>query len=318
MNKKTLLLLDGHNIFIRAYSGLARQNLQNSHGVGTWGIYGTLNTIAGMIRKYEPSHILLAFDKGRSSKRRAIDPEYKANRNKSQEKKKDDDRLFQDFRPQLELTILFCEKIGIPFLRLQDVEADDILAKATREFSPIFEETVIVSADHDIQQLIRHNIKIVKPSLGQSRGIKEEILTVETVMSEWGVEPWRLPEIWALMGDKGDNVPGIPGIGPKKATKLIAEHGDLETVLSLDDPKIQAHLDVVRRAYSLIELTGEDDIPFPPLGNLQFQPTQYSDKTVARRELLELFDRYELNSIRDRWAQGTLWSNGPSFGRKLK
>jgi DNA polymerase-1 len=312
--KKTLLLFDGHNIYIRAFSGLARQNLRNSEGIGTWGAYGTLNTIASMVRRYEPTHVLVAFDKGRSSKRLAIDSEYKANRNKNKEKKSTDDSFFEEFRPQMELTFELCKRIGIPFLRLQDVEADDIIAKAVREFRDVFDEIVIVSADHDIRQLIRHNVKVVKPSLGQ-KGIDEEVFGPEQIMEEWGVTPWRLPEIWALMGDKGDNIEGIRGIGPKKATKLIADYGSLEKAIE-ENELVAENEEIVRKAYSLIILEGLDDIPFPPLGSLQFSPVEPSTK-VYGDQLKKLFDYFELTSITERWTKGTLWRKEVPFGRKL-
>ena len=80
MKKNTFLIFDGTNVFIRSFSGLMRQGLTAPNGEGTWGAFGAYNVVSNMIRKYEPSHVLIAFDKGRSSKRLLIDPEYKANR----------------------------------------------------------------------------------------------------------------------------------------------------------------------------------------------------------------------------------------------
>lgn len=312
--KKTLLLIDGHNIFIRAYSGLKNQDLRNKDGFPTYGIHGALTTVAGMIRKYEPSHVLIAFDQGRSSKRIDMDPNYKANRVKSKEEKTRDEP--DEFRPQFDIFLQACYRLGIPHLRINNVEADDIIAKAVTNFSQTFEQVVIVSADHDIQQLIRSNVVVVKPSLGRSRNIKEEVFTMDKIREEWGVDPWRLPEVWALTGDKGDNIEGIHGIGPKKATKLIRDYGDLETLLSSDEPLVNDHHDVVKLAFRLIELQGLDEIPFPPLGNLQFNPSKYEDKTTHTLELEKLFSVLELNSIKERWINGTLWRD-LKLGRSL-
>lgn len=267
-----------------------------------------------MIRRYEPTHVLIAFDKGRSSKRLAIDPEYKANRVRSKEKKAALKDPVEDFRPQLDLVFQFCLKIGIPYLRLENVEADDIIAKAAIEFGEVFDQVVIVSADHDIHQLIRENVIVVKPSLSQSRDVKEEVFNTQSVIDQWKVEPIRLPEIWAIMGDKGDNVPGVPGLGPVKATKLIEEHGDLESVIS-NNEKVKEHEEIVRRAFKLIQLDGKDNIPFPPLGNLQFNPVTPTTPVHGDR-LLKLLDHFELNSIKERWLNGTLWREH-SLGRKL-
>jgi len=266
MQKRTLLLIDGHNVFIRSFNGLMKHALSAPDGTGTWGIFGSFNVVANMVRKYEPSHLLIAFDKGRSSKRLAIDPEYKANR-----RKPSNDISEDEFKPQLATFRFLCSKNGLPYMDLAGVEADDIIANAALRCSGVFERVVIISADHDLHQLVRDNIIVVKPSISY-RDLDAEIFDMEAVKNEWGVDPWRLPEIWALMGDKGDNIKGIQGIGPKKATKLIAEHGDLESVLKLDDPKIADNVEIVKKAKLLIELGTDEDLPFPPLGDLQFNP----------------------------------------------
>jgi len=316
VDKRTLLLVDGHNVFIRAYSGLARQDFRNSDGIATWGVYGFLNTLTAMTRRYQPSHVLITFDKGKSKKRLELYPQYKANRDKSSkeriEKKKATGEI-DEFLPQFNLLFEFLEVMGVPYLRIDGVEADDILAKATVELRPLFEKVVIISADHDIMQLVRSNVIVVKPSLSQSRDIKEEVFTIEKVIEQWGVEPWRLPEVWALMGDKGDNIPGVPGIGPVKAKKLIQAFGNFEK--ALESEKINEYEPTVRRALDLIKLDGKDDIPFPPLGNLQFNPVK-KENTEHGLKLAEMFDYFEFNVMKERWANNELWSE-KTFGRKL-
>lgn len=317
MDKKTLLIFDGHNIFIRSFSGLMRHGLSAPDGTGTWGTFGAYNTIVSMIRTYEPTHVLLAFDKGRSAKRLAIDPEYKANRKRNESKPKSpmDVAFSQDFKPQFASFIELCQLSGIPYLRVDDTEADDIIATAALSLHSTFDRVVIISADHDIHQLIRPNVTVVKPSISY-KDIDQEIHDMGSVITEWGVEPWRLPEIWSLMGDKGDNVKGIPGIGPKKATKLIAEHGDLASVLSLEDPKISEHVDVVIKAQRLITLGVDEDLPFPALGNLQFNPVKPGTEhgSTFEKKLKEL----GFAQVRDRWLKGQLWHDAPKFGRGLR
>jgi DNA polymerase-1 len=269
-----------------------------------------------MVRKYDPSHVLIAFDKGRSTKRLAIDPEYKANRHKPSDKPRNatDDAFSTEFKPQLATFMNLCLKSGVPFMSLDGVEADDIIATAALKHRTVFDRVVIVSADHDLHQLIRDNIIVVKPSISY-RDIDAEVFDTQSVKAEWGVEPERLPEIWALMGDKGDNIKGIQGVGPKKATKMIAEHGDLETVLSLDDEKIQNNIDVVRKAKSLIELGVDDELPFPPLGDLQFHPVEHGGPNA--RELEEVFINLGFTQIRSKWFHRNLWADKRGFGRSL-
>jgi DNA polymerase-1 len=316
MEKSTLLLIDGHNIFIRSFSGLMRHGLSAPNGEGTWGAYGAYNVVTSMIRKYNPSHVLIAFDKGRSTKRLAIDPEYKANRHKPSDKPKTamDDAFSTEFKPQMATFMNLCLKSGIPFMSLEGVEADDIIATAALKHKEVFDKIVIVSADHDLHQLIRPNIIVVKPSISY-KDIDAELYDVEAIKNEWGVEPERLSEIWALMGDKGDNVKGIPGIGPKKAMKLIAEHGDLETVLNLEDEKIQNNIEVVRMAKRLIELDVDNDLPFPPLGDLQFTPVRHGGPNA--QALDELFVNLGFTQIRSRWFHNNLWNDVRGFGRSL-
>jgi len=314
MEKKTLLIFDGHNVFIRSFSGLMRQGLSAPDGSGTWGAYGAFNVIANLVRKYEPSHLLVAFDKGRSSKRLALDPEYKANR-KHDNKSPMGDVFSMEFKPQLSMFMHLCLNAGLPYMRIENVEADDIIATAALNYSGVFERIIIVSADHDLHQLIRHNITVVKPSISY-KDIEEEIYDVVSIHEQWGVDPWRLPEIWALMGDKGDNVKGIPGIGPKKATKLIAENGDLNSVLALEDPKISDHINTVRLAKKLIELNIDEELAFPPLGNLQFNPVKYGDDNALNLE--QLFDQLGFVQVKDRWKNNTLWKDVIPFGRKLR
>jgi len=314
MEKRTLLLFDGHNIFIRSFSGLMRQGLSAPDGSGTWGIYGAFNVVANLVRKYEPTHVLIAFDKGRSSKRLALDPEYKAHRDKKRDPSKPMDQAFSlEFRPQLEIFKLLLNRSGVPYLSIDNVEADDIIAHAALSNNAVFDRVVIVSADHDLQQLIRQNIFVVKPSISY-KDIVEEVYDAASIIEEWGVEPWRLPEIWALMGDKGDNVKGVPGIGPKKATKLIADHGNLEN--ALNDPKVVEFQDVVMLASALIKLDTDDELLFPPLGNLQFNPIKPGDPSAKKLE--DLFDELGFTQVKDRWKHNTLWNEILPFGRKLQ
>jgi DNA polymerase-1 len=316
MNKKTLLLIDGHNIFIRSFSGLMRHGLSAPNGEGTWGAYGAYNVVTSMIRKYEPSHVLIAFDKGRSAKRLAIDPEYKANRRNHNDKPRNamDEAFSTEFKPQLGTFMNLCTKSGIPFMSIENVEADDIIATAALKHQTVFDKIIIVSADHDLHQLIRDNIIVVKPSISY-KDINAEVYDVESIQKEWGVAPSRLSEIWALMGDKGDNVKGIQGVGPKKATKLIADNGDLETVLNLDDPKIKENIEIVRKAKLLIELVQDDELPFPPLGDLQFTPVRHGGPNA--KELDELYVSLGFTQIRSRWYHNNLWNDTKNFGRGL-
>ena len=309
---KTLLIVDGHNVVLRAYFGLLKQQLRTKEGIGTWGVYGAFNSIASQIKKYEPTHLLITLDWGRSSKRLAIDPNYKANRIGTQS-----DSNHEESRQQVKLFIELCDKMNLPLVRFNNVEADDLIAKAAKSFKNNFDSIVIISSDHDIRQLINEKTIVVKPSLGQSKNIEEQIFDREKILEVYGIEPNRLPEIWALTGDSGDNIPGVPGIGEKTAIKLIETHGNLTSLLMSDQKKTAGYSEVIRTAYKLVTLDGLDDIPFPTLDSIKFNPIEYDIEDLKSNKLELFLDKYELNSIKNRWINSTLWAKDPDIGRRI-
>ena len=167
----TLLIVDGHNIVLRSYYGLLKQQLRTREGVGTWGVYGAINSIASQVKAWEPSHMLVTLDWGRSSKRIAIDPNYKANRTFNQS-----DTNYEESRAQVKIFKEFCNTIGIPLLTIANVEADDIIAKAVKSFEKQFDKIVIISSDHDIRQLVSEKVIVIKPSLGGKKILRNRFL----------------------------------------------------------------------------------------------------------------------------------------------
>ena len=165
-----------------------------------------------------------------------------------------------------------------------------------------------------MQQLIKDNIVVVKPSIGY-RDIDKVVIDRQKVLDEWGVEPHRLPEIWSLMGDKGDNVKGVPGIGPKKAIKLIAEYGDLESVLLSDNPKIIDYVDTVRKAEKLIRLSFDAELTPVSESEMKFEPVEYDGE--GSKNLEDLYDMLGFNNFKDRWKNNLLWNKTKHFGRKV-
>jgi len=304
MNK--LLIIDGHNVGLRAYFGLIKQGLRTRDGIGTWGLYGAINSLSFYVKEYQPTHLLVAFDKGRSAVRTEIFSEYKANRTNSSPDN------FQESRQQINLFEEFCQLANVKTVRVQNIEADDIIAQTVHAYANKFDQVVIVSADHDIKQLIQDNVIVVKPSLGQSRDVKQEIHTYKSIREEYDMEPKDLRQIWALTGDKGDNIPGVPGIGEKTALKLLRKYGGFKELLDSDEPKIEGYQEVIKKAYRLVDLFIEMvELDIPTLEELKFKPE--TSKLGLDKFLIE----YELNSIRSRYQDGLLWKEAPSIGRKL-
>ena len=302
-----LLIIDGHNVALRAYFGLLKQGLRTRSGVGTWGLYGAINSLSFYVKEYEPTHILVAFDKGRSAIRSEILPEYKANRISN-----GPDENYQESRQQINLFEEFCKQAVIKTLRIQNVEADDIIAQTIHAYADKFDQVVIVSADHDIKQLIKSNVIVVKPSLGQSRDVKQEVHSYESIRKEYDMEPEDLRQVWALTGDKGDNIPGVPGIGEKTALKLIRKYGSFAALLDSDETKIAGHRDTIEKAFSLVNLfIQHEDLDIPKLEELKF------NSSISQLGLDKFLIEYELNSIRSRYQDGLLWKEAPSIGKKL-
>jgi len=216
---KKLLLIDGSNLMFRAYYATAYSGnlMQNSRGEYTNAVFGMANML-NLILKEEFSHILVAFDKGKSTYRHKEYEAYKAGRKP----------MPDEFREQLPLIKEITERLGIFTYETEALEADDIIGILTKKYYDDFDDIEIISNDKDLYQLLNHkvNMRISK------RGLEpEKIFTEKTLDEELGIKPKQVPDLKGLMGDASDNLPGIPGVGEKTALKLIKEYGDIETLL---------------------------------------------------------------------------------------
>jgi len=297
-----ILVLDMNNLFWRAFHGLRSQDLRSSRGEPTWAVFGTLNTIAALVRRYEPEHVLLAWDGGRSKYRSEIYPDYKGN------------RLLKDKEPevefQLHLTTMIFSKFNLFQYSEEGVEADDVIAEATYKFGS-YSDMLIVSSDHDLRQTITKRVEVLKPSLNVTRA-KEEYFKYDEMVEYWGITPDRLPEIWALHGDSTDFIPGARGVGPKTAMALFKKYGSLDAILESGDKKIVDQEDIVRRAYELIKLKSGIARGNFSLDDLLFQPS--GEESVS---LMETLARYSFDSVSQRVRLNGLWRDLPMTGRKL-
>lgn len=219
MTVKKLLLIDGSNLMFRAYYATAYSGnlMKNSHGEYTNAVFGMANML-NLILKEEFTHILVAFDKGKSTYRHKEYEDYKAGRKP----------MPDEFRQQLPLIREITEKLGIFIHESEDLEADDIIGILTKKYYDDFDDIEIISNDKDLYQLLNHkvNMRISK------RGLEpEKIFTEKDLMNELGITPAQVPDLKGLMGDSSDNLPGIPGVGEKTALKLLKEYETIETLL---------------------------------------------------------------------------------------
>jgi len=262
--------------------------------------------------------MIIAFDKGRSKRRLTLYPEYKANRERRRQQNlqknlKDNLEFPDEFAPQRNMTYSLMDAANICYRMYEGVEADDIIAKISIDFSDQFDEVIIVSLDHDMLQLIKPNVIVLKPSLGLSKNIKEEIITYDDIVSKYNLTPEQLPELWALSGDKSDGIKGAKGIGPAKSAKLMETHGTLDNVLQ-NDEYIKTQKNSVELAYQLIKLDNQEEFPVVSMEDLRFNPTMPGDFKASKFQ--ELLNQLEFSSILQEWQNLQLWYK-IKIGKKL-
>ncbi len=215
-----LFLLDGMALVYRAHFALIAAPIRTSHGVNTSALYGFINTLLAILEKEAPTHIGVAFDTSAPTARHLKFPAYKAHR----------DAMPEELAASIPHVKRLCRALRIPVLEIDGFEADDIIGTLVKRAELAGFESFMVTPDKDFAQLITAKTSMWKPG---RNGNEHEIITLERLPEIWGVaEPQQIIDLLGLMGDAADNIPGIPGIGPKTAQKLIAEYGTMENLLA--------------------------------------------------------------------------------------
>ena len=210
-------VIDGSSLFFRAFYAL--QLPPNARGVHTNAVHGFAMMLVRLLREHAPTQIVIAFDKSRTTFRTALYPDYKGTRDKTPE----------ELVAQIPLLKKLAGCLGIPFVEMKGYEADDIIGTLAAQAAAAGAETLVVTGDRDALQLIRAGLSVLLTKKGISDTRRYDTAAFE---EEYGFAPIRLIDMKGLMGDSSDNIPGVPGIGPKTATKLLLTYGTLEEVLS--------------------------------------------------------------------------------------
>ncbi len=216
---KKFVIIDGNNICFRSYYALPP--LQNFEGVVSNAVFGFANTLVKTIEEMKPDYIAVAFDKGKKTFRHQKYAEYKAQRKPTP----------KELLDQLPLLKQMLSIMGIRYLELDDIEADDIIGVLSRKFDT---SNVIVSADKDVLQLINDNTVVCAPQ----RNADAIVYDKAKLQQLMGIEPSQIKDLKGLMGDTSDNIIGVPGVGEKTAFDLLAKYHDLDGVYqNIDDIK---------------------------------------------------------------------------------
>jgi DNA polymerase-1 len=218
-----LLIIDGHAYAYRAFHAI--RELRSPAGQPTNAIYGFVKMLEKMRSAVEPTHLVVVWDGGLSAERLAALPDYKAQR----------PEMPADLRPQLDGIVNFLAAAGMASYRADGVEADDYIATLARQAAVENWNVVIASSDKDFMQLVSARIGLLNPN--DKTGV---VWGREQVLAKTGVEPEQVADWLALMGDAVDNIPGVPGVGPKTAAELLKQFGSVENLLTrLDDVKAE-------------------------------------------------------------------------------
>ena len=284
--KPTLMLLDGNSLAFRAFYALPAENFKTRGGLTTNAVYGFTAMLINLLRDESPTHIAAAFDVSRQTFRSERYPEYKANRSSTPD----------EFHGQIDITKEVLGALGITALSEPGFEADDLIATLATQAENEGYRVLVVTGDRDSLQLVTDDVTVLYPRKGVSELTR---VTPEAVVEKYGLTPAQYPDFAALRGDPSDNLPGIPGVGEKTASKWIAEYGSLQGLVDNVDSvrgkvgdALRANLASVVRNRELTDLVRDVPLAQTP-DTLRLQPWD-------RDHIHRLFDDLEFRVLRDR------------------
>ena len=211
------MLIDGHSIAYRAFFALPVENFSTQTGQHTNGVFGFTSMLINVLRDEKPTHLAVAFDVSRHTFRSEIYSEYKANRTTTPD----------EFRGQLDLVKEVLKALNIPYVEKEGFEADDVIATLATRADVGGYEVLICTGDRDVFQLVSDNVTVLYPRKGVSDLAR---MTPKAVEERYFLTPARYPELAALVGESSDNLPGVPGVGPKTAAKWLEMYDGLENL----------------------------------------------------------------------------------------
>ncbi|MGC4749338.1 DNA polymerase I [Micromonospora sp. DT201] len=284
-----LLLVDGHSMAYRAFFALPVENFSTTTGQPTNAVYGFTSMLINVLRDEQPTHIVVAFDVSRRSFRTEKYSEYKAGRSETP----------TDFKGQVSLVKEVLAALQIPVVEKEGFEADDVIATLACQARDQGMSVLISSGDRDAFQLVGDQVTVLYPRKGVSDLARMDPAAIE---AKYGVGPQQYRDLAALVGETSDNLPGVPGVGPKTAAKWITTYGGVEGVIARADEikgkagdSLRERLADVIRNYEINRLISDLELPLRP------EDTRWTG--WDREAVHQVFDTLEFRILRDRLYQ---------------
>ncbi|MFT3707619.1 MAG: DNA polymerase I [Archangium sp.] len=276
---KTLTLIDASGFIFRAYHALPPL-MTSKTGIPTHAVLGFTRMVLKLLRERKPTHLALCFDKDSRKGRLAIDPNYKANREAPPD----------DLIRQFSIIRKIVDILEIPIVEVEGWEADDVIATLTDRAKAKGFHVEIITSDKDFLQLLSPEVRIFDP-------MKNRPITEADALERYGVKATQMRDYQALVGDAIDNIPKVPGIGPKTAADLLAQFGNIDTLIAKIDevpkPKIKenlkANLEQLQRAMKLVSF--KHDLP------LTQDPEVFVKRELRKAEALAIFTELEFFTL---------------------
>ncbi|MEO6472391.1 MAG: 5'-3' exonuclease H3TH domain-containing protein, partial [Aeromicrobium sp.] len=281
-----LLLIDGHSVAYRAFFALPVENFATTTGQPTNAVFGFTSMLINVLRDEKPTHVAVAFDVSRHSFRTDEYPDYKGTRAKSPE----------EFKGQIALIKEVLDAMHITTFEKEGFEADDILGTLATQADAQGFEVLICSGDRDAFQLVNDNVTVLYPRKGMSDLAR---MTPDAVHEKYAVMPANYPDIAAMVGETSDNLPGVPGVGPKTAAKWLAQFGSLAEIINRvgeipgkAGESMRENIDNVVRNRRINALVCDLDLPAGP--------ADLAMPELDRESVHRVFDSLEFAVLRDR------------------
>ncbi|MBQ8803613.1 MAG: DNA polymerase I [Tyzzerella sp.] len=302
MNSK-IVLIDGHSILNRAFYGVP--DLTNSEGLHTNAIYGFLNIMFKILEEEKPEYLTVAFDVHAPTFRHEMYPEYKGTRKP----------MMDELRQQVPVIKDVLKAMGVKIIEQAGLEADDLLGTISKRCEKEGMDVAIISGDRDLLQLATEKVKIRIPKTKQGKTEVEDYYAAD-VKTRYEVTPKEFIDLKALMGDTSDNIPGVPSIGEKTATKIIVEYGSIENAFAhveeIKPPRaskaMQEHYDLAQLSKVLATINVEADFEYDMeearLGNLYTEEAYVLFQKLQFKNLLSRFEvSAPVNKVEDNFKE---------------